>query len=113
MPSELKRIDTHIFSGGMDTVTAKELLEPNKYAYMLNCNVLSSAVGNVGVVTNDKGNTLIQVPLPSGVNRVIGCVNDEERNNFYFAVWNNEGFLLCLKSIQPKVRLLMFSYTLW
>lgn len=59
---------------------------------MLNCNVLSTPEGNVGIVTNVKGNTSIPVELPPGENRTIGVALDEENNRLYYATWNSEGY---------------------
>lgn len=91
MPSDLKILQTNSFEGGQNTDLAPDLLPSNKYAYMLNCNVLSSAEGNVGIVTNLKGNIKIEVDLPEGENKTIGVGLDEEKNKFYYAVWNSNG----------------------
>lgn len=92
MRSNKKIQHNQLFVEGMNTVTSPEFASDKQYEYMLNCNVVSTAVGNVGKVTNKKGNTKIQVALPEGLNRTIGCVNDEEKNVFYYAVWNSLGY---------------------
>lgn len=85
-----KHIQT--FTGGMNTVLAPELMENNMYSYMLNCNVTSTSEGNVGIITNPKGNIPVQVSLPEGENKTIGIGRDDESNKMYFAVWNSLGF---------------------
>jgi hypothetical protein len=92
MPSPLKKVHTQIFTGGKNTDLAAEYVPNNVYRYMLNCNVLSTADGNVGVVTNIKGNKVIEVNLPNGINKTRGVALDEENNRMYFAVWNSEGY---------------------
>src|SRR5215217_2307806 len=92
MPSKNKIVATNTFVEGVDTTTDKLLLPPTKARYMLNCNVMSSGSGNVGIVTNLKGNTLIDFELPDGDNRTIGIATDEEVNKFYYFVWNSNDY---------------------
>lgn len=86
----LKHIQT--FTGGMNTVLAPQLMPSDKYTYMLNCDVSSTAEGNLGIITNIKGNVSISIDLPEGQNKTIGTVKNEELNKMYFAVWNSNGF---------------------
>lgn len=90
MPSNLKIVATNTFNE-VDTTTDKLLLPPNKARYMLNCNILSQGEGNVGIVTNHKGNKQIEFTLPAGENVCIGTATDEENNVFYFFIWNSGG----------------------
>lgn len=92
MPSPLKQIHTATFTGGMNSDLAPEHMPPNVYRYMLNCNVMSSEDGDVGVVTNVKGTRLVNFQLPSGRNKCIGVVADEEAGNLYYALYNGNGF---------------------
>ena len=92
MPSELKLIQTNTFTGGMSSDLAEEHMPADMYRYMLNCEVLSSDEGSMGVVKNPKGNVIVSVNLPAGINKTIGAVNDEESNSFYYAVWNSDGY---------------------
>src|SRR5690606_36765244 len=92
MPSNLKVIQSHNFSGGMTSDLAPEVMEANQYRYMLNCNVLSTSEGNVGILTNGKGTIEITVPLPDGLNKGMGWGDDEETNTLYFAVYNSLGY---------------------
>ncbi len=92
MPSNQKQVDTHVFTEGINTSLASEYLPPNTARYILNCYTVSSGVGNVGIVTNVKGNVSINTPLPTGENKVIGTAVDEEDKFFYFFVYNSLGF---------------------
>lgn len=85
-----KKRDLHTFDGGIDTDTAPEYVAPNRARYMLNCRVYS--YGNVGVITNIQGNTLISTPLPAGINQCINSTPDEANNRFFFSVYNSLGY---------------------
>lgn len=87
-----KVVHTQTFSGGMDSVTAPEYKANNTAEYILNCNSLSSSSGDVGIITNILGNTLIPTDLPNGDNIRIGVALDEETNNFYSFMWNSLGY---------------------
>lgn len=80
------------FTGGMNTVLAPGAMSSNQYFYMLNCNVTSTADGNVGNITSPKGTVMVEVLLPAGENRTIGHAKDEESNKMYYAVWNSLGY---------------------
>lgn len=86
--SNEKLISSHTFIDGINTTIADESIPPTAARYILNCNILSQGEGNVGVITNVKGNKLISTPLPAGLNKCIGTASDEESNKFYFFVWN-------------------------
>lgn len=92
MPSPQKKVDLHTFTEGINTVVAKELMPANQAKYILNCNILSTANGDVGIVTNIKGNKQISFTLPDGDNECIGSAVDEESNNFYFAIRNSNNY---------------------
>lgn len=92
MPSDLKLIHNQTFIEGINTVTARELVKNTQAHYILNCNVLSTANGEVGIVTNLKGNIQILFDLPLGDNKCIGVGSDEETNNLYFAIWNSNKY---------------------
>lgn len=92
MNSNQKNKFTNTFTGLMNTDLAQELMSPDKYAYMLNCNITSSSEGNLGIVTNTKGDVAILVDLPEGENKTLGITLDEENNRFFFPVWNSRGY---------------------
>ncbi len=87
-----KKMVIHNFTQGMDTTTSNELIESNKYRLGMNINVMSTAQGDVGIVTKLKGNVLISKTLPSGRCRTLGYARDEENNKLYEAVWNENGY---------------------
>lgn len=90
MPSNEKQIHIQTFDGGLNTTDAPELVKANQYSYALNINTMSTANGDVGVVTNIKGNVVIQKVLPSGRCRTLGFARDEEVNKIYEFVWNEK-----------------------
>ena len=83
MAIESKLIHRQTFTKGMNTVLAPSKMPPDQAVFMLNCRALSTAIGNIGVVTNVKGNVLVETPLPSGENKTIGYAPDEENGRFY------------------------------
>lgn len=91
MPLQEKITHIQTFTGGINTTYAREAVPSDSPVWALNCHVMSTAQGNVGVVTNPKGNLKITTPLPSGVNETIGYGMDEEENQFAFFVWNSLG----------------------
>lgn len=113
MPSPLKQVSKHRFIDGVNTVTAREYVKPTQAAYMLNCVSMSTAKGDVGVITNPKGNVLIDILLPDGRNKTIGWSKDEERNRFYYFVWNENGFhsIFRYDGLSNEIVLVMQSIT--
>lgn len=87
--SPQKQVANHVFYEGIDTTTSPELKRPTTAEYILNCSVLSQGEGNVGIITNVKGNRLISFDLPEGENKCIGTANDAENNKFYYLLWNS------------------------
>lgn len=85
------KVYSKLFNGGMDFDTAPEFLGPNKTRYALNCISSSVAEGEQGIITNPKGNVLIEIELPEGENKTIGALEDEENKRFFYAVWNSKG----------------------
>lgn len=92
MDSQKKIVHKQTATGGMDTSTAIAYLKPDQYVYSLNCDVITSDDGNVGIISKPKGNIKVEVPLPQGRNKCIGVCRDEEYNKLYFAVWNSLGY---------------------
>lgn len=91
MDSQSKITHKQTFTGGMNTSTASEYLGPNQYVYALNCDIVTSDEGNMGVISLPKGNIKIEVDLPTGRNKCIGFCRDEEYGKLYYAVWNSLG----------------------
>lgn len=78
--------------GGIDSDSENRLLSSEDYRYALN---ISNSVGyanQFGVVTNIKGNVLIDnYTLASGINKCIGSYYDRGQNTTIYFVYNNEG----------------------
>jgi hypothetical protein len=78
--------------GGIDSDSENRLLESTDYRYALN---VSNSVGydrQFGVLTNVKGNVLIDnYSLPSGINKCIGSYYDRGENTTFYFVYNNLG----------------------
>lgn len=78
--------------GGIDSDSENRLLAPEDYRYALN---ISNSVGyenQFGVVTNIKGNVLIDnYTLPSGINKCIGSYYDRGENTTIYFVYNSQG----------------------
>ncbi len=87
-----KKMVIQTMTNGINSVVADELLPPDTARYILNCNILSQGEGNVGILTNVKGNTIISFDLPEGQNKCIGTANDEENNKFGYLIWNENSF---------------------
>lgn len=106
-----KDIELHMFNEGVDSDTAPELFSPNRATYMLN--VRTETLGEKGVVTNIKGNTLISTPLPNGINKSIGWGVDEESNKFYFFVANSNHFdtIFQYDGLQNKIIIVLQNIT--
>ena len=88
MPSSEKQISQHTFTDGIMTSLAPEVAPNTSARYILNCNMLSQGEGNVGIITNVKGNKIISFDLPEGQNKCIGTANDEENNRFGYLICN-------------------------
>lgn len=101
------------FNGGINTTSAPEYISNDEAYYMLNCVVLSTGEGNVGLVQNAKGNTLISTALPEGENHVIGYASDEESNKFYYALYNSNGFHTWYEfdAIEKRINIVLQSKT--
>lgn len=90
MPIPDKDIYRQIFTRGQNTDYAPENMPPDQARYILNCRTYS--FGELGIITNVKGNTLVITQLPSGINATIGSCNDEANNRFFFFVYNSDGY---------------------
>lgn len=80
----------HTFEAGMDSDSAPEVVLPNTARTMLNCRPYT--LGDKGIVTNIKGNTLIPNDLPNGNNIGLGWGKNEETGKFYYFNYNDNGY---------------------
>lgn len=88
--NRIKHVQT--FSDGMSSVFAREFAKNTTAKYMLNCQMMATAAGQVGIVTNTKGNKVVSTPLPAGQNYTIGWAKTQEQDLFYFFVYNENGY---------------------
>jgi hypothetical protein len=84
-------ISKNTFEGGMNTDLDESMLQSNMYRYALNVRNGNSERGAVGTISNAEGNTLIDVTLPSGGNKVIGAYDDEANDRVIYIVFNVGG----------------------
>jgi len=82
-------LEKHIFTTGVDQDSEDRMVAPTSWRYALNIRSMSSDGQNEGLITNAKGNTLVQFNLPSGINKVIGSYEDKTRGKVYYDVYNS------------------------
>ncbi len=82
--------DKRIFvNGGMNYDDTQKNIPIADTGYCFNIIRRSANTGNLGVIENIKGNTLIKIDLPSGINKVIGSVNDNTEQTIFYFVYNS------------------------
>lgn len=59
------------------------------WRFAIGCRHGTSEEGNIGVIENPKGNTLVSYTLPAGDNQVIGSCKDIENMAIIWMVWNS------------------------
>jgi len=84
-------IQTLTLNGGIDKDTNPLYLPEGSVLSRKNCRVASFDGGRVGINVSLKGMQEINASLPSGTNRVIGQVEDAERDQLVFANYNSNG----------------------
>jgi hypothetical protein len=84
-------LDKRHFGGGMNSDDEDRLLAPGDYRYALNVRAGSTNGENNGSIETCKGNQLVEVSLPAGVNEVIGVHEDKNTNRVYYFLWNSNG----------------------
>jgi len=85
----MAEIQKRTFVKGLDSDTADEYLEDGKDRFRLNVRVLSSENGNLGAIETMAGNTLVPITLATGINTVIGSVEDSLQRKNYYLVHNS------------------------
>jgi hypothetical protein len=80
--------ETKYFTKGMNTDVEDRLLSRDQYRYALNCD-FDLRDGKGGVITNEKGATLVSVTLPTGDNTVIGTKEWVEQNAVIYFTYNS------------------------
>jgi len=77
--------------------------EKGEVIHRKNCRVTTTDGGRVGINTSIKGMEKIEPTLPPGNNKVIGFVEDKERDQAFFFVYNdqNKSTIVRLKDDVP------------
>lgn len=84
-------VEKRTFEGGMNLDLEERLIPPNQYRYALNIRLSDAEESAMGVITNEKGTTLVSFSLPTGINTCIGWFDDINEKRLYYVVHNNEG----------------------
>lgn len=85
-----KRIAESEFGLSLNLDDSEKALGPGETRYALNVWSGTSKEGKVGAVVNERGNELVEVPLPStGNNEVLGFISDIQNNLIYFFLHNS------------------------
>ena len=66
-------LESKVFIQGMNGDSEERFLEDAEYRYALNVRSGSSDNDNEGAIENVKGNTLVALSLPPGLNTCIGA----------------------------------------
>lgn len=82
-------LETRLLNKGLNTDLAKEFTPNGQYPYSINHDLMNSGklkatLGNTEVVTMD-------MPLPSGQNKIIGSEEYRKENSAYCFLWNEFG----------------------
>jgi len=75
--------------GGMNKDASYNVMPEGDYPYALNC--ISDESGEYGMITNIKGNEVVTFALPTGTNKVVGFVEDQEDQAGIYMVYNSNG----------------------
>ena len=85
MPEDIK----YVGRGGLNYDDNLNVFPPEDYRYALNC--IQDEGGEYGVITNAKGNQLVDVTFGyNGANTVIGTCEDKELRAIFWFVHNNK-----------------------
>jgi len=74
---------------GMNQDDEDRVMKPGQYRYALNVRSAAHNEDSVGTITNAKGNVLVAVTLPAGVNKVIGAIDAKDSDTAYYFLWNS------------------------
>jgi len=77
-----------IFTKGISSDLADELLPDGVDRSRFNLRVLTSENGNMGAIETMKGNAAVYINLPAGANKVIGAKEYLLQKKNYYFVWN-------------------------
>ena len=89
--------------GGLDSDSENRLIADTDYRYAMNIRNSIGYDGQFGVLTNVKGNVLVDnYTLPNGTNKCIGSYYDKGENTTIYFVWNSNGEHLILRFYPNK-----------
>jgi len=89
-------VEKRTFEGGMNLDLEERLIPTNQYRYALNIRLSDAEESAMGVITNEKGTTLVSFSLPTGINTCIGWFDDINEKRLYYIVHNSNGDNLIL-----------------
>ena len=84
-------LESKSFLGGLNLDSEDRYVPNGDYRYALNCRLSKSDGANEGSVENTKGNTLVSVDLPDGINKTIGSYDNLVLNKVIYCVFNSQG----------------------
>jgi len=82
-------IEKKNFIGGLNSDVEDRLVPNGDYRFALNVRASKSDGASQGAIENTKGNTIVFVTLPEGVNKVIGALDNTVGNTVIYCVWND------------------------
>jgi len=82
-------IEKKNFIGGLNSDVEDRLVPNGDYRYALNVRSSKSDGASQGAIENTKGNTIVFVELPDGLNKVIGALDNTIDNTILYCVWND------------------------
>jgi hypothetical protein len=82
-------LESKVFIQGMNGDSEERFLEDAEYRYALNVRSGSSDNDNEGAIENVKGNTLVALSLPPGLNTCIGALEDKDERKVYYFLHNS------------------------
>lgn len=84
-------IEKKNFTGGLNSDVEDRLIPAGDYRFALNIRASKSDGASQGAIENTKGNTVVFVNLPDGLNKVIGALDNTRDNTIIYCVWNDLG----------------------
>lgn len=84
-------IENKNFIGGLNSDDEDRLLPNGDYRFALNIRASMSDNSNQGSIENTKGNSVVNIKLPEGTNRVIGSLDDITSNRVFYFLFNDRG----------------------
>lgn len=93
--------NTNVFTGVMDLDSDLTQVSRSDYVYALG--IRNGKGGTRGVITNTKGNFLVEYPMPAGENTCIGTFEDSRFVSVIYFIFNSLGNHLILRYFAKKI----------